>query len=299
MTPAPHDLNNDALARSLGDQLHRVGDAVHAPPPPDGRSRIQSRVQHHRRTRRVQSGLAAVVALAVLVAGIAVLAGRGEEDGAPVVAGPDPAEAGWLGLPLLAPDGIAWWVTDWTPSAPSTAMVEFDDGGFTWHLSILGKEGWLEDVSSTAGSTTSVGDREVWTSEVLLPGGAVQGVVDLGWTEPDGTTVALSVVKQTDDPASGFRTLTADDPLPSTESALDLVAKIRSSPPDTWREALMASDGEPEPGTGATTRPLRLGPPRGLRPLAGQPPPVDGGRHRVRGGRRSKPVPARGHDRSR
>lgn len=204
------------------------------------------------RRRPALIGIAALVAMVVLVAGFAVLSAQHDEDSAPVVAGPVP-EGTWTGPALLAPRGLDWFVTRWAPQSTdfygSTAdqyQLEFEYQGFTWTLEAsdadhIGHQGEL--------GIEQAGSRYVRTSGTMNDDGSV-GVPAVMWYELDGTRVTLSG-KQTGSPTRPVS--------PSKELILEAVELIEELPTSAWTPALTPPDGAPDPDTGVTARPLRLG----------------------------------------
>lgn len=251
----------DAVRRSLRDQADRI----HPSDEPFDAGLASARPSLETtpvtvgawRPSRVLVVLAAAVVLIVAVAGV-VVTRDGEDRGVQVVAGPD---GGFRHvLPPLAPEGVDWFVSSYTPTDdfgwPPAYAVDFELHGFSWELKVGGSDSYPTD------HPVAIGDRMVSIFADDRPPGEVSSAswrdssgqwVFLGGlgAEPDGSQADAEVVRK-----------------PTTAQVAEVVALIQPVPDGEWLAALNPPDGVVDPGfrgstvpmsSDVTTRPLHLG----------------------------------------
>lgn len=262
MTQSDDDLIA-AVRQSLRDQAERIdpsedvfdlGPTDQAAPRP---SLAPLPVDQRRGPSRALVGVAAAVVLIVAVAGV-VLANRdGADRSVQVVSGPD----GGLHhvLPPLAPEGVDWFVSSYTPTdafgnTPLYA-VNFDLDGFSWELK-AGSGAYPTD------HPVAIGD---WMVSIFADGRPPNEVSSAFWRDQSGTWMALGGLPISSD---GTVPTPMQDPKPTTAEVADVVARLQPVDDARWLAALDPPDGAAEPAVrpvpGATTgdrttRPLHLG----------------------------------------
>ncbi len=260
----PDDEVAKAVAASGRRGAPRGSDAVYTSAVFDAETsafRVESddTVDGHRSTRARSLVLAGAALAVVIVAGV-VWVGR-SDDAEPVLSGPAPEQptSTWIGPALLAPTGVDWQVNAWTPGdgtgegsrSISSYLEGFTHEGVGWSLNVFGPDPELfhGDVYCPGQQTRQIGTRAVRLD--LDETSASERVQTLSWSEQDGSYVMLTPVGV--GPGAG----------PPLDTVISLVESIADVPLADWTSALMPPEGVPDPVTGATARPLRLGLPAG------------------------------------
>lgn len=263
MTPTDDGGLVHALSRELVDAADRAWVPV------DGRARVDARIRRRRVHRRVQAGVAAVLTVLVVIAGIVAFEdGRGEQS-VPIVTSPGAHLLHFV--PPLAPEGIDWWVESYSPSHGGSDGSAYYEVGFEvddlgWSVKVDGRDDRRGQDGQMPPETSSPGELvEVDGREVLLSVDEAGGVAGLGWTDPSGASVALIPHRPGPPPGSVAEltsALLADHHAierPTVDQAVAIAALIRPVDHASWRAALLPAVGAPDPHTGSTVRPIHLG----------------------------------------
>lgn len=252
----------DDLARRTTEALGHAADQMSIPT--DGFHRVEARVRQRRRHRTVRASLAGLLSLIVLVGGVVVFRSGHEEQSVPVVAGPETSTTRLGGLQPLAPAGIDWYISSYSPprlsEESSSYAVSFPIDDRTWSLRAMGPGSSTRDIEAFLGlppsALESVRSSNGRAVSLLRDSPGSDEIYQAWWVDPTGVVVQL-----TSGPRPGTQTNEQGpwDDYPTLDQVLGVVSLIQPVEDRDWVQALLPAEGTPDPESGVTSRPLRLG----------------------------------------